>query len=45
MDSKDLILKIREGEIDDPEIKKLIDDKHEKNLFKLQLMPVFKPSI
>lgn len=34
---------IREGEIDDPEIKKLIDEKHEKNLFKLQLMPAFVP--
>lgn len=34
---------IRAGEIDDPEIKKLIDEKHEKNLFKLQLMPAFVP--
>lgn len=36
---------IREGEIDDPEIKKLIDDKHAKNLFKLQLMPAFVPNL
>ena len=36
---------IREGVIDDPEIKKLIDRKHEMNLFKLQLMPTFKPEI
>ncbi len=34
---------IREGVIDDPETKKLIDTKHERNLFKLQLMPTFKP--
>ena len=36
---------IREGEIDDPQIKELIDSKHEKNLFKLQLMPAFVPNI
>lgn len=35
---------IRTGEIDDLEKKALIDDKHVKNLFKLQLMPGFKPS-
>lgn len=32
---------IRTGEIDDEEIKKKIDLMHEKNLFKLQLMPSF----
>ncbi len=36
---------IREGEIDDDETKKLIDTKHKNNLFKLQLMPSFKPEI
>lgn len=36
---------IREGVIDDPEKKRLIDDKHVKNLFKLQLMPVFDPKL
>lgn len=36
---------IREGVIEDQEIKKLIDTKHERNLFKLQLMPAFKPEI
>ncbi|MCR4728696.1 MAG: NAD(+) synthase [Lachnospiraceae bacterium] len=34
---------IRTGEIDDPETKKNIDGRHERNLFKLQLMPGFKP--
>lgn len=34
---------IREGVIDDEETKKLIDVKHKNNLFKLQLMPSFKP--
>ena len=34
---------IRTGEIDDPKIKDLIDTKHRNNLFKLQLMPSFKP--
>lgn len=34
---------IREGFIDDAETKKLIDAKHKNNLFKLQLMPSFKP--
>ncbi len=34
---------IRTGKIDDPEIKELIDRKHKANLFKLQLMPTFKP--
>lgn len=36
---------IRTGEIDDPKIKEKIDMMHEKNLFKLQLMPSFKPVI
>ncbi len=36
---------IRTGEIEDMNIKALIDDKHEKNLFKLQLMPAFNPGI
>lgn len=34
---------IRTGEIDDPETKRNIDGRHERNLFKLQLMPGFKP--
>ena len=33
---------IRTGEIDDQETKKRIDTLHERNLFKLQLMPAFK---
>ena len=32
------------GEIEDEEIKARIDGMHERNLFKLQLMPTFKPS-
>ena len=36
---------IREGKIDNEETKKLIDTKHKNNLFKLQLMPSFKPEI
>ncbi len=36
---------IREGVIEDPDKKKLIDRKHRANLFKLQLMPSFKPEI
>ncbi len=36
---------IREGIIDDPEKKALIDRKHKANLFKLQLMPSFKPDL
>ena len=36
---------IREGVIDDPEKKALIDRKHKANLFKLQLMPSFKPDL
>ena len=34
---------IRTGEIDDAEKKKLIDQKHKWNLFKLELMPCFEP--
>ena len=36
---------IRTGEIDDMAKKELIDRKHKLNLFKLQLMPTFKPEI
>ena len=36
---------IRTGEIDDASKKELIDRKHRQNLFKLQLMPIFKPEI
>lgn len=36
---------IRTGEIDDPETKKRIDTLHKNNLFKLELMPSFKPDI
>ena len=36
---------IRTGEIADPDKKALIDRKHKANLFKLQLMPCFKPEI
>ena len=36
---------IRTGEIDNPETKKRIDDLHAKNLFKLELMPVFEPDL
>ena len=36
---------IRTGEIDDPDTKEIIDRKHRMNLFKLQLMPSFKPEI
>lgn len=35
---------IREGVIEDVEIKEKIDRMHERNLFKLQLMPAFVPS-
>lgn len=34
---------IRTGEIDDEEKKKIIDRKHEMNLFKLEVMPSYKP--
>ena len=36
---------IRTGKIDDQEKKAIIDRKHKMNLFKLQLMPSFKPEI
>ena len=36
---------IRTGEIEDLEKKARIDDLHKKNLFKLQMMPSFKPEI
>lgn len=36
---------IRTGEIEDQNIKEIIDRKHKMNLFKLQLMPSFKPEI
>lgn len=36
---------IRTGEIENEEHKKLIDKKHEMNLFKLKYMPVFEPNI
>lgn len=36
---------IRTGEIEDKNTKELIDRKHKMNLFKLQLMPSFKPEI
>lgn len=35
---------IRTGEIDDKDVKAKIDSMHEKNLFKLQLMPSFYPN-
>ena len=35
---------IREGVIEDEKTKELIDKKHKQNLFKLELMPAFKPS-
>ena len=36
---------IRTGEIEDKAKKELIDKKHKSNLFKLQLMPCFKPKV
>lgn len=36
---------IRTGVCEDPEIKEKIDRMHKNNLFKLQLMPAFKPTI
>ncbi len=36
---------IRTGEIDNPVSKERIDRKHKMNLFKLQLMPAFKPEL
>ena len=43
--SAELDVYIRTGRIDDAEKKALIDKKHKANLFKLQLMPSFKPDI
>ncbi len=40
----ELDIYIRTGKIDNPDKKALIDRKHKMNLFKLQLMPSFKPS-
>ncbi|MBQ6421508.1 MAG: NAD(+) synthase [Clostridia bacterium] len=36
---------IREGVIDDPDVKARIDDLHRRNQFKLELMPSFEPEI
>lgn len=36
---------IRTGQIDDPDKKRNIDERHKRNLFKLQLMPVFDSGI
>lgn len=36
---------IRTGQIDDEKTKEIIDKKHKNNLFKLKLMPSFKPEI
>jgi len=36
---------IRTGEIDDPTLKDRIDMLHQRNLFKLQLMPAYKPTL
>lgn len=36
---------IRTGVIEDESVKKNIDERHKRNLFKLQLMPSFKPEI
>lgn len=36
---------IRTGVIEDPEKKRMIDERHERNLFKLRLMPAFEPVI
>ncbi len=41
----ELDIYIREGKIEDENKKELIDKKHKQNLFKLQLMPAFKPNI
>ncbi|MBQ2963239.1 MAG: NAD(+) synthase [Clostridia bacterium] len=41
----ELDIYIRTGRIDNEETKKRIDTLHERNLFKLQLMPSFKPSV
>lgn len=36
---------IRTGKIDDPVKKEMIDRRHKANLFKLELMPMFKPTL
>ena len=36
---------IRDGVIDDKEKKEIIDRRHRQNLFKLELMPAFKPNV
>lgn len=41
----ELDIYIRTGKIDNPQTKDVIDSKHKANLFKLELMPSFKPSI
>ena len=41
----ELDIYIREGKIADQAKKELIDRKHKANLFKLQLMPSFKPKM
>ncbi len=41
----ELDIYIRTGKIDNPETKELIDRRHKANLFKLELMPCFKPTI
>ncbi len=42
---QELDIYIREGKIEDKNKKELIDKKHKQNLFKLRLMPAFKPEI
>ena len=42
---EELDIYIREGKIEDLELKAKIDLMHERNLFKLQFMPCFKPEI
>lgn len=36
---------IRDGKIDNPETKRIIDTKHKNNIFKLEMMPIFDPEI
>ena len=42
---QELDIYIRTGKIQDPHKKELIDKKHRANLFKLELMPCFKPNL
>ena len=42
---EELDIYIRTGKIEDMELKEKIDTMHKRNLFKLQLMPVFNPDI